>query len=323
MKPSRLRTLLIGIAIGVAYAFVVMFLIAQLHELVSVTYIFVLPLVLGAIPVLFSTKEQLETYLSYLIYPWIITLSFFLFLLALGSEGMICLVIIIGPFIVIGSLGAFVARFATLNLKEKTPLYASLLLPLLAIGLESMNPATNQFHTVQTTIEVQVPHKLVWNNTKNVRNIERTEITPHFVHLIGVPRPLDGQLTRESVGGIRQIVWEKGIRFQEIITSWNDGHGFAYDIEVDPKSIPPSTLDGHVMIGGRYFDILKGSYQIDSLAPNKTRIKLTCSYRITTNLNGYAKFWADFILNDFNETILEIIKARSERQALITSSPES
>lgn len=67
------------------------------------------------------------------------------------------------------------------------------------------------------------------------------------------------------------------------------------------------------MIGGRYFNVLKGSYKIDSIAPQKSLVILSCTYRVTTNLNWYSKLWADFILNDFNKMILEIIEKRSEK----------
>lgn len=314
MKNSRLKTLLIGLAAGVAYAFLSMVIIAQFHENVSVSYIFVLPIVLGAIPVLFSTKEQLKAYTSYLLWPWMITLTFFLLAYVTNFEGMICLVIIVAPFLVLGTIGAFIFRL--IKIKEKgtgTKLYASLVLPFLILGFESDFKATDQFHTVTTSIEINADKLQVWENIKNVRNIRTDEIEPHFVHLIGIPKPLNGALDRDGVGGIRHITWEKGIKFEETITSWDERNGFTYDIHVDPRSISPKTLDEHVMIGGRYFNVLKGSYKIDSIAPQKSLVILSCTYRVTTNLNWYSKLWADFILNDFNKMILEIIEKRSEK----------
>jgi hypothetical protein len=95
MKSSKLRTLLIGLIVGVAYAFVSMLIVAKTNEEVSVSYIFVLPVVLGAIPVLFSTKEQLKSYWTYILMPWGITFSFFVLSFVSGFEGLICLVIIV------------------------------------------------------------------------------------------------------------------------------------------------------------------------------------------------------------------------------------
>lgn len=313
MKPSRLRTALIGLAAGVVYAFLAMLLLSASHATVSITYIFVLPLVMGAIPVLFSTKEQLKSYLFYLLLPWATVITFFLLALAADFEGMICLVVIVAPFLVLGSLGAFIFRLIKLRSEGKgTPLYASLLLPLAIFAVEAGFQPADRFCTIQTTIDINAPRPLVWQNIKNVKDIRREEISTHFIHVIGVPRPLDGRLDKEAEGGVRHITWEKGIQFREAITAWREGSGFEYDIITDPASIPPSTLDEHVMVGGKYFDVTAGSYRIDSLSPARSRVTLQCSYRVSTSLNFYSKWWADLILDDFNRTILEVIKNRCE-----------
>lgn len=313
MKKSRFRTLLIGLTAGVAYAFLAMLLVTANHNNVSIAYIFVLPIILGAIPVLLSTKEQLQSYKSYLLLPWGITGTFFLLCFITGFEGMICLAIIIAPFLILGTLGAFIYRLIKLKNKGNgTKLYISLLIPLLALGIEVNFEPTNQIHTIKTTIEIDAEKSIVWENIKNIRNIKDSEIETHFIHLIGVPKPLNGELDKESIGGIRTITWNKGIIFKEEITTWNEGTGFKYNITVDPKSIPPTTLDEHVMIGGKYFDVIEGSYNISSVTSNRSLVTLSCTYRVTTNLNLYSKLWADFILDDFNEMILEVIKKRSE-----------
>lgn len=315
MKPSRLKTLLIGLIAGTAYAFLTMLIVNSQHRNVSIAYIFVLPLVLGAIPVLFSTKEQLQSYKTYLLIPWLIVISFFYLALVEAFEGFICLVVIFEPFVILGTLGAFIFRMIKLKRNTKqTPLYSSLLLPFIVLIVEGFFPVTNQYYTVATSILVKADQAKVWENIKNVRNIKPAEIEPHFIHQIGIPKPLNGQLDYERIGGVRSITWEKGIKFQEIINLWQEGKSFAYDIKVDPKSIPPTTLDEHVMIGGRYFDMVNGSYTIAPAVNGRMRVTLQCRYRITTNLNFYSRWWADYILNDFNEMILEVIKKRCEGQ---------
>lgn len=315
MKNSRLKTLIIGLIAGVVYAFLSMLLVSHFHQNVSVTYIFILPIILGAIPVLLSTKEQLRAYKTYLLLPWIITVTFFVLCLVAGFEGMICLLIIVVPFLLLGTLGAFIFRLIKLkNEGNGTKLYISLFIPLIILGIETNFQATDQIHTVSTIIEVDADKSIVWENVKNVKDIQADEIETHFIHLIGIPKPLNGELDKEGVDGIRHITWDKGIKFEEKITSWDEQSGFAYDINVDPNSIPPTTLDEHVMIGGKYFDVLNGSYKIEKLNQTSTKVTLTCTYRVTTNLNFYSKLWADFILEDFNRMILEVIKKRSEKE---------
>ncbi|MES2389476.1 MAG: hypothetical protein V4543_15845 [Bacteroidota bacterium] len=125
---------------------------------------------------------------------------------------MICLVVLVGPFILLGSLGAFIFRLVKLKDKGNgTKLYASLTLPFLFLAVEIGFQPSDSFHTVNSEIEIEAETSMVWNNVKNVRNIKTSEISTHFIHLIGIPKPLDGRLDRESVGGIRSIVWEKGI----------------------------------------------------------------------------------------------------------------
>jgi uncharacterized membrane protein HdeD (DUF308 family) len=310
-KPSRIRTFLIGLIAGVLYALFAMVIMTSVHENVSISFIFVLPITLGVIPVLFSTKEQLNAYWVYLILPSAIVVTFALLSILLRLDGIICFIIIIGPFLLLGSLSAFFFQLLT-SKKSKTPLYPMLILPFLMLSVESTFKTSDQFYIVKNSIEINAERNKVWENTKNVKNIQPSEISTHFVHVIGVPKPLNGAIDKEEIGGVREILWEKGIQFEEIIKSWDAGKSFTYDINVNPKSIPPTTLDEHVMIGGRYFDVLEGGYQLDSIAPRKMRLTLNCRYRVTTNLNWYSKWWADYILGDFNETILEIIKGRSE-----------
>lgn len=217
------------------------------------------------------------------------------------------------PFLLLGTLGAFIFRLIKLkNEGNGTKLYISLLIPFLVLAIESNFQVTDQYHIVRTTIEIDANKTKVWKNIKNVINIKPREITTHFVHLIGIPKPLNGQLDNNGVGGIRHITWEKGIKFEEKIKKWDEGNGFSYDINVDQKSIPPTTLDEHVMIGGKYFDVVEGSYRIDKISNTKNLVTLTCKYRVTTSLNLYSKLWADFIIDDFNKMILEVIKKRSE-----------
>jgi hypothetical protein len=314
MHPKRILTLLGGLAAGLVYAFLSMGFLQLIHETVSLAFVFGVPLALGAFPVLFSTREQLQSYLRMLLLPWVTVLTFFYLARTGGFEGMLCLVVIVAPFLVLGSLGAFIYRLIKLRRQKEgqRALYASLLFPCLVLALESLVVPADHVGTVRTHIVVEAPRMVVWNHVKNVRNIRPGEIKPHFVHLIGVPRPLDGKLDYEGVGAERRITWEKGIAFVEKITDWHPGRGFAYDIHVDPSSIPPQTLDEHVLVGGRYFDVLRGGYHLEDLGGRRTRVTLTCQYRITTTLNAYGALWADFLLIDFNETILEVIRDRAE-----------
>ena len=313
MTLSRLRTLGIGLLGGVSYAALAYGILSAFHDVMSVSFIFGVPLVMGAIPSLFSSKEQLTSYLIAFVIPWASILLFLLLAYASGFEGTICIALILAPFMILGSLGGYIFRMIRLRKKGRsTPLYTFLFLPYaLYVGEANILPSSD-YQWVSTQMEIAADQKTVWENTKNVRAIRDDEISLHFVHAIGVPKPMDGRLDHDGVGGIRNITWKKGIQFQEKIKSWKQGQAFSYDIHVDPASIPPKTLDEHVMVGGRYFDVIEGGYSIDPLPENRSMLTLRVKYRVTTTFNAYGRWWVDFLLDDFNRMILEVIKKRSE-----------
>ncbi len=311
---KRIKTLLIGIGLGVIYAFITMLIVQSSHKTVSIGYVFVLPLILGALPVILSTKAQLKNYLTYLLAPWVSVLTFFYLSFITGFEGIICLVIIVGPFIVIGSLGAFIYRFIKLQSHEDNSkkLYISLAILLLVLGVESLTTPIDYYGTVSTSVIINSSKEAVWANIKNVKSINENEIKPHFIHQIGIPKPINGELDFEGIGATRSITWEKGLKFKEVITKWDEGNRFEYNIVINPNDIPPNTLDEHVMIGGRYFDAIKGRYVIEEINENTIKLTLASTYRITSTVNFYGKYWADFIFADFHQMILEVVKGRSE-----------
>lgn len=313
MKLTRRQTLLVGLSGGLAYGCLEYGLILLADRTVSIGLVFALPLILGAIPVLLSTREQLSAYWRLLFVPWGICILLCTLAFTVNLEGVVCLLFVLIPFLVVSFLGMFLFRLYKLRWGRRTPLYVSLLLPLLVIAVEErVGPATS-LGSVTTSVIIHAPRSLVWESIKNVRDIHPEEIPSHFVHVIGVPKPLDGRLDRDGVGGVRSITWEKGMHFREVMTAWHEGWGYDYDIDVDPTSIPPTTLDEHVVVGGEYFDVLDGGYRIDSIAPALCRVTLRCRYRVTTTFNFYCRWLADYLINDFNEVILEVIRKRCER----------
>ena len=100
--------------------------------------------------------------------------------------------------------------------------------------------------------------------------------------------------------------------FVERVTAWEEGRRLAFSIEADTKHIPATSLDEHVTIGGRYFDVLDGEYRLEVLPAGGTRLHLTSHHRLTTTLEPYAGLWSDAIMRSIQRRILEIIRYRCE-----------
>ena len=99
--------------------------------------------------------------------------------------------------------------------------------------------------------------------------------------------------------------------FHETVTDWAEPRLLSFRIAAQTDSIPPTTLDRHVTIGGQYFDVLQGTYVLEPLAGG-TRLRLTSKLRVSTHFNVYSGPWADTIMKSIQETILAVEKKRAE-----------
>ena len=104
--------------------------------------------------------------------------------------------------------------------------------------------------------------------------------------------------------------------FRQRTVSLGDGptHLMIFSIKANPHEIPSATLDEHVVIGGEFFDVLNGTYELEKLGVNKYRLHLYSHFQLTTTFNFYAGIWAKWIMKDIQNNILLVIKKRAELQ---------
>jgi hypothetical protein len=102
------------------------------------------------------------------------------------------------------------------------------------------------------------------------------------------------------------------LRFRETVTIWEPNHRLSFTIKADTEHIPPATLDRHATIGGPYFDVLSGEYQIEEIGAGQVVLHLTSRERLSTDFNGYAGFWTDAVMSSIQRSILRVIKNRCD-----------
>ncbi|ALJ01583.1 hypothetical protein DC20_19185 [Rufibacter tibetensis] len=283
----------------------------------SIAFLFAVPAVIGAITVYFGTESQKASRLFRVSMPWVTVFAFLYTTIITYLEATICVVMLLPAFMLSASLGGVAMGRILERLKSKQQtLNIFLALPFLFAPIEYQFDSPTSISTVDTEITINAGKETVWNNIKSVPAIKDEELQWSFAHFIGIPKPIQSQLTEERVGGVRHINWEKGIRFREKITEWKMYDSFAYDILVD--HIPPEAIDKHVEVGGEYFDVINGGYKVTEIGKNTTKLTLSCTYRLTTKFNIYSKLWADFIMDDFQKVILSVVKVRSESSYPLT-----
>jgi hypothetical protein len=75
-------------------------------------------------------------------------------------------------------------------------------------------------------------------------------------------------------------------------------------------------MDPHVEIGGPYFDVLTGTYELQPLEGGRTRLVLRSEHRTSTAFNLYAAWWADRVMASIQRNILVVLRDRAERGRL-------
>jgi hypothetical protein len=312
-KVLNSRATALGITLGAAYGLVARLMAyAKIWQdwfsVMTVAFLLLVPVGIGILTVMESDNRSVG---YRILAPWV---PMFLTLVAtaiLGLEGAICIYLAIPVVFPFASLGGIIGGLLrTRGIAARSLILAA---PFVAWPLESRvgNPERIVESTQQVVIDA--PPSIVWPLVASVDSIKPEEQQHALFLTLGFPRPISATLDHPGVGGIRRARFEKGLVFTETITDWSPGRMLRFTIEPNTDSIPSTTLDEHVTIGGPYFDVLTGLYVLDPLdSGRKTLLTLKSRHRVSTHFNLYAGWWADRIMTSIQRNILSVHKKRAE-----------
>ena len=286
--------------------------------IVGLGFLAVLPMVMGYLSVieyLRATPAADVRGIKWFFLPWGSVLLSMAVSVLVKWEGRVCLVFA-GPIMLLFSLlGGFVARIAWGKLGERSPgRVSAFVVPLMFLLIEAHLPSPYEIRTVQTEVLIHAPARVVWDNIKSVRQITVRELPGSWIEPVGFPRPLEARLSHEGIGGVRQASFSGGLVFTETVNRWDPDKNLRFSIRANTDSIPRSTLDEHVTIGGEFFDVLDGEYALDQRGGD-ILLHLTSHERLSTHVNPYAEMWTDAVMRAIQRQILEVIRHRAENEA--------
>ncbi len=281
-------------------------------EVMTASFIFVVPFGIGVLTVSLAARRGALDASKVLLAPMGAALTALIASLALAWEGVICVVLWLPLYIVLAMAGGLVAA-AIVKLRNGGPLIGGIVLaPYLLAPLETRLPLPESIRTVENEIVIRAPLETVWANVARVPAFREDEHHFGWSHVIGFPRPVEATLSHEGVGGVRHATFERGVLFIETITRWDENERLTFSIHADATTIPPTTLDQHVTVGGPFFDVLEGEYELTPRADGSVLLQLRSRHRVSTRFNFYATLWTDWIMSDVQAYILEIVRRRCE-----------
>ena len=234
-----------------------------------------------------------------------------------GLEGAICVVFAAPAMLVMATLGGLLAHLGSRS-RHAAELPVVLLLPLVSMGLEQRTALPLRQVVTSTQIEIAAPPSVIWPLVVSVDTIRAAERNRSLFTVVGFPEPIAATLSHPGIGGVRTASFERGVVFHEAVIVWEPERRIRFTI--DARSVPSTALDAHVTIGGPFFDVLTGTYELRPISPTRTILVLRSEHRVSTHFNPYAAWWADHIMSSIQDDILHILRNRAERAAVRTVS---
>ena len=322
---DRWRAMLEGVALGAIYGILLRLLnhtnfvgpkaqtFSQTFSVMTIAFLFGGPVVIGILTVRRAEAIEHISVWKWIFLPWISVFVMLLTLWLFLIEGGICILMASPIALVCASIGGLIAgAWSRLRKPSGLTLTCVAILPFLLAPVEARLTAPSSTRTVASEIRIHATPQTIWRNIERVPAIAPSELSTTWTRRIGFPRPIEATLSYEGVGGVRHASFERGLLFIETITAWEPQRRIAFSIKADSAHIPSTTLDEHVTIGGRYFDVLDGEYTLEPLADGNTVLHLVSHQRLSTNFNGYAGLWTDAVMQNLQNSILEVIKHRCE-----------
>ena len=276
----------------------------------SISFIWILPIVVSIIPILFARKEILESKWKQFVFPTLSVLLFFIFTLSSGIEDWLCILIVSFPFLITaGVVGFLLAPF--IKNRSTNKLYSIVLLPVILSPIESLFPNNTEQYTVESKIVIEANLQSVWDNLIEVPEIKDNEYEKGFFNHIGVPRPIKSELKTINGTEYRIGIFSDGLKLYETISQLDTLEFIEFEIHMDESKLRDLPTDKH-LLNSNYFKFENISYELKEIAPNNTELTLKCEYKLNSKMNGYANFWADKIITDFESRLLQSLKVKIE-----------
>ena len=184
-------------------------------------------------------------------------------------------------------------------------------MPFILSPIETLIPNKTEDFSVESKIVIEKDKQTVWENLIEVPEIKDKEYDKGFFNYIGVPRPIKSKL--EIVNGTEYRIgyFSDELKLYETISKVEPLKFVEFNIHITESELRDLPTDKH-LLKSDYFSFDNISYELREITPNKTELILSCNYNINSKMNGYANFWAEKIIKDFESRLLNSLKLKIE-----------
>ncbi len=319
---------LLAISLATIYGLLLRFVFGFLDGLVgimSIAFLIIAPFLLGFLTIWLTPKRTTTSTGGAFFKPWLTCLAVLAITIYFSIEGSICWFMIYPLFSIVAGIGGVVAY----KMKEKKGYQSDIddigkpnqlsipllmLLPLVIGFAEGDRSLSRKDFNISKTVVIPVSAANVWTELTKKNILASNTNNASFSNMLGFPKHLQTTLDTLATGGKRMALYDKGLYFEETITSYEPGKKLVLNIKTDPKKIPPTVMDEHILIGGKHVDILQDVYSIEKISDSSCSVTLSSSFYINTPFNWYAGIWAEYLMQDILQGEIDLISDRASKK---------
>jgi len=310
------RSFVIVLIISAAYALIARLLFPALghrFNIISVAFIFGMPFALGALVCYLGYRLDSPRPFWHRWAPKLVMLLAVAGSWAVHLEALVCLVVALPIVIPCAAAGGW-SMHLSLQKRSKDRLLVSfiVLLPYAMAPVEAWWSTPHETRVMTDSVRIQAGADTIWKQIYQVPAIQSHELPSQWIYHLGFPRPIAATIDREGIGAVRHATFERDVSFFEIVTDWQPLKKLSFTIKADPDFVPRSAFDEHIIVGGRFYDVLNGTYEIEPQSDGSCILHLSSTHRLSTPFNGYAGWWSEWVMSQIQVSILQVIRNRCE-----------
>jgi uncharacterized membrane protein YhaH (DUF805 family) len=241
-------------------------------------------------------------------------------------DGIFCVAMAAPIAAALAFLGAYLA-YAIQSMRRMVSQSGAVLglflaIPLMA-GAEFLAPLPTPIFQTHTSIEIAASPQLVW---KHMISFPRIETPLTTVFQLGIPHPIEAQITGSGLTADRQCIFSSGA-FREPILAWEEGKHFAFGVAGEEPPLMKEWSpygDIHVRhLDDHDFLPLRADFYLTELPDGRTRLDGWTTYQNKMWPAAYWKLWTDTILHQIHLRVFRQVKQLSEQDAALRVSNSS
>lgn len=311
--PSRLWPVAAGAGLGLLLRLVFSGSAGEAYTPMMASFLFLVPAIVGASAVLIEERRRRHRWTRHFALGAMTNLAFVIGTFAVMLEGLICAILVVPLFMVVGGLGGVLMGLACrLVARPDRALYCLVPLPLLLGAFEQHLPPPIEVDHVERVRLVAASPQRIWQLLENAPAIQPVEVEDAWMYRIGVPLPRAGLTEQTPAGPVRHVTMGRGVHFDQVAERWQPNEHVRWVYRFTADSFPPRALDDHVRIGGHYFDLIDTAYTLTPTSDGRTELRILMHYRVSTMFNWYARPIARWLISNFEEVILGFYARRAE-----------